>query len=94
MKRGSKEDTYIYVELPHETGEVAVLEEFGEKIAGEDGDIPDDETIAGLGPRDDVIVHHVVTFSKKGGYGDAGSFLRRFHHHFASLRQRLVGKWN
>lgn len=67
--RENEKRTYIDVELPHEAGEIAVLEVFRKQPDRELGHVPDDKAITCLTPRYDgvcgLVVHHLVAFLQK-----------------------------
>ena len=58
------ERTYVCVELAHEAGEVAVLEEAGEEQPREAGGVDDDEAVVVPAPPDERVrprvAHHLV----------------------------------
>jgi hypothetical protein len=68
--RMKKEElTYIGIELTNEAGEIVMLEIGWKKNASEFRGIPNDETVIGRAPRNDLIcagiVHHIIRFLKK-----------------------------
>jgi hypothetical protein len=64
MKEISLTTTYVGVELSHEAGEVAVLEEAGEEELREPGGLDDDEAVVLPPPPDEHVsprvAHHLV----------------------------------
>lgn len=53
-------ETYVGVELPHEAGEIVVLEVFREQISGELGRTPDDEGRSVVVPGNHVVDRRIV----------------------------------